>query len=409
MTKANFEINNDDARHLFLDRHALVARNAAKFGEADAQALIHKLGFVQLDSVNAVERAHHMILFSRAAKYKREHLHALHHDTRDLFEHWTHDASLILIEFYPHWHHRFDDAKSRLNHPRWASRIGDDADKVIKRVRAHIRKHGETLAREFEDKGGGGWWGWGPSKTALEFLWRTGELAITRRDGFEKVYDLSARVIPDDLRKAKPTRKQTIDWAARTALSRLGFATHQELAAFFALITIAEAKDWATAALKRGDIIPVSVVGHDGSAKPALAFPDIEDNIATLGDTPSELRFLSPFDPAIRNRKRTAQLFGFDYTIEIFVPEAKRKYGYYVFPILEGDRFLGRADMKAHRSDAKLKDKGRLEVKGLWLEKGVKLDKARKQNIEAALSDLSAFTGTVQIDAGAPLRRAKAS
>ena len=403
MTHAKFEISNEDARHLFLDRHALVERHTKKFSEADAEVLIRKLGFVQLDSVNAVERAHHMILFSRAANYKREHLHSLHHDTRALFEHWTHDASLIPMEYYPHWHHRFDAAKSRLNHPRWSSRIGDDADNVIKRVRAHIRKHGETLARDFEDKGGGGWWGWGPSKTALEFLWRTGELAITRRDGFEKVYELSSRVIPDELRKAKPTRKQTIDWAARTALTSLGFATHQELAAFFALITIAEAKDWATTALKRGDIIPVAVTGHDGTTKPALAFPDIESDIAALGDTPSELRFLSPFDPAIRNRKRTAQLFGFDYTIEIFVPEAKRKYGYYVFPILEGDRFIGRADMKAHRGDS------RLEVKGLWFEKGVKADKPRKAAIEAALSDLGDFTGATSVDAGAPLRRSKAS
>ncbi|MGV8997400.1 MAG: winged helix-turn-helix domain-containing protein [Parvibaculaceae bacterium] len=403
MTKEKFEISNEDARHLFLDRHALVTRHTKKFDEAAAEALIRKLGFVQLDSVNAVERAHHMILFSRATNYKREHLHALHHEKRALFEHWTHDASLIPMEYYPHWHHRFDAAKSRLNHPRWVTRIGPNADKVVKRVRAHIRKHGETLAREFEDKGGGGWWGWGPSKTALEYLWRTGELAITRRDGFEKVYDLSARVIPADLLKAKPTREQTIDWAARTALTSLGFATHQELAAFFALITIAEAKDWATAALKRGDIISVTVAGHDGSTKPALAFPTIESDIASLGDTPSELRFLSPFDPAIRNRKRTTQLFGFDYTIEIFVPEAKRKYGYYVFPILEGDRFVGRADMKAHRSD------NRLEVKGLWLEQGVKADKPRKAAIEAALHDLAQFTGAETVDAGAPLRRSRAS
>tara|TARA_R110000868_G_scaffold42158_27_gene143126 strand:+ start:6785 stop:7993 length:1209 start_codon:yes stop_codon:yes gene_type:complete len=402
MTKAKLEISNASARALFLDRHALTTRSTHRLSDTELHMLIHKLGFVQLDSVNAVERAHHMILFSRGSGYRRELLHTLHHDTRDLFEHWTHDASLIPIEFYPHWHHRFAAAKARLKHPNWSSRIGEDPAKVISRVRAHIRKNGETLARDFEDKGGGGWWGWGPSKTALEHLWRTGELAIVRRDGFEKVYDLSTRVIPDDLRNTRPTRKQTIDWAARAALTRLGFATHQELAAFFALISIAEAKAWATAAMKRGDIVEVSVINEDGSSKTALAFPDIEAEIAATKAPHPGLRFLSPFDPAIRDRKRTLRLFGFDYTIEIFVPEKKRKYGYYVLPIMEGDRFIGRADMKAHRGD------DRLEVKGLWLEKGIKLDKTRKQSLEIALAELGQFTGATRIEAGALLRRAKA-
>jgi len=396
------EISNEAARHLFLNRHALSARPERPVTEEDVHALIHKLGFVQLDSVNAVERAHHMILYSRQDGYSREMLNTLHHHNRDLFEHWTHDASLIPMEFYPHWHHRFRAAKSRLDHPRWASRIGPDADKVIARVRRHIRKHGASMARDFEDKGGGGWWGWGPSKTALEYLWRTGELAICHREGFEKVYDLASSVIPDDLRNARPTRKQTIDWAMCAALARLGIATHQELAAFFALISIAEAKAWATSALKRGDIIEVAVTSEDGSVKPALAFPEIEAEIATLNKPDPHLRFLSPFDPAIRDRKRTQRLFGFDYTIEIFVPEKKRKYGYYVLPILEGDRFVARADIKAHRADE------RLEVKGLWLEKGIKLDKPRKQAIEAALYKLGEFTGAPKIDAAAIRRPAKA-
>lgn len=402
MKKTLLTLDNKTARGIFLDRHALRARATHAPDESELHALIHKLGFVQLDSVNAVERAHHMILFSRFAGYERDMLHRLHHETRDLFEHWTHDASLIPMEFYPHWHHRFAAAKSHLNQPRWQQRIGPDADKVIRRIRAHVRKHGETHTRDFDDKGAGGWWGWGPSKTALEYLWRTGELSICHRDGFEKVYELSSRIIPDHLRKARPARRQTIDWAARTALARLGFATHQELAAFFALISIAEAKDWAQAALKRGDIIEIMVEGDDGAMKPALAFPDIEAECAAMDDTSSPLRFLSPFDPAIRDRKRTQRLFGFDYTIEIFVPEKKRKYGYYVLPVMEGDRFIGRMDMKAHRAD------DRLEVKGLWLEKGVKLDRARKASMKSALVELGQFTGARQIDEAVLQPRPKA-
>ena len=394
-------ITNTQARRLFLDRHALGSRPDHALTDDETLDLIRKLGFVQLDSVNAVERAHHMILFSRAGGYRRELLNTLHHDSRALFEHWTHDASLIPIEFYPHWHHRFRTAKTRIDHPRWRERFGPEPEKAIRRVRARIRKEGALSTRDFDDKGEGGWWGWGPSKTALEFLWRTGELAITRRDGFEKIYDHAERVIPGDLRRARPTRRQTIDWAAREALHRLGLATPQELAGFFDLIEIAEAKDWAKTALRRKEIIEVSVESADGSRRSALAFPAIEATLAALGDVPPAPRLLSPFDPAIRDRKRTLRLFGFDYTIEIFVPEKKRRYGYYVLPILEGTRFIGRADLKTHREE------GKLEVKGFWPEPGVKLDKARKAAIEETLTDLARFTGVTRVEAGAPLRRSR--
>ena len=343
-----------------------------------------------------------MILFSRAVRYERGLLHALHHEHRTLFEHWTHDASLIPMEFYPHWHHRFRTAKARIDHPRWRERFGPEPEKTIRKVRARIRRDGEASTRDFDDKGEGGWWGWGPSKTALEFLWRTGELAISRRDGFEKIYDLSERVIPDDLRTARPTRKQTVDWACREALSRLGFATPTELANFFDLIEIAEAKDWTKSAMRRKEIVEVNVEGADGSHRHAFAPASIETDLKLLPVSPDGVRLLSPFDPAIRDRKRTQRLFGFDYTIEIFVPEAKRRYGYYVLPILEGTRFIARADVKVHRGE------DRLEVKGFWLEPGVKLDRPRKTAVENAFEDLGRFTGVTRIDAAALRRPAKA-
>ena len=395
-------LDNETARRFFLDRHALSAP-AACAAPDDLSSLIRSLGFVQLDSVNTVERAHHMILFSRAPKYEREWLDELHRERRDIFEHWTHDASLLPMEFYPHWHHRFKKAKERLKHPNWQQRIGDDPEKTIRKVRARIRKEGEVSTRHFDDKGAGGWWGWGPSKTALEYLWRAGELAIARRDGFEKVYDLAERVIPDELRKARPTRRQTVDWACEMALARLGFATPTELAKFLDLIEIAEAKDWAKRAAKRGDIEEVAITGADGSHRHVFASADIEDLIGRLPPPHEGMRFLSPFDPAIRERKRASQLFGFDYTIEIFVPEKKRKYGYYVLPLMEGDRFIGRADLKVHREE------DRLEVKGFWPEDGVKMTKARIAATQDALEELARFTGVSRIEGAVPSRRSRAS
>src|SRR5258706_8375811 len=340
---ARIEISNGDARRVFLDRHLLATpRTQNPLTDDGVLALVRRLGFVQLDSINVVERAHHMILFSRAASYARPLLRALHHERRALFEHWTHDASLLPIEFYPHWHHRFRAARARLDHPNWQSRIGPDPAKTIARVRRRVRKSGPVSARDFEDKGEGSWWGWGPSKTALEYLWRTGELAVARRDGFEKVYDLAERIIPPGLRSARPTRRQTVEWACREALARLGIATPSELAGFFDLAEIAEARAWAKSALRKKAVVEVWVAGADGAMKSALALPSIEAEIAALDPLTDATRFLSPFDPAIRDRKRTMRLFGFDYTIEVFVPEKKRRYGYYVLPILEGDRLIGR-------------------------------------------------------------------
>ncbi|ABS63206.1 protein of unknown function DUF1006 [Parvibaculum lavamentivorans DS-1] len=396
-------ISNADARRLFLHSHALSGPHAEPHAAEDTLTLVRRLGFVQLDSINTVERAHHLILFSRTPHYRREHLEMLHHDETALFEHWTHDASLIPIEFYPHWRHRFQAAKARIKeNPRWQDRIGPDGAKVIRNVRARIRREGGLMARDFEDKGKGAWWGWGPSKTALETLWRTGELAIARREGFEKVYDLAERVIPEPIRGERPSRTATTDWACREAMTRLGLATPQELAAFWKLVSIDRAKAWAVAALKRKEIVDVLVEGADGTLRPALAPADIEDCLHAAPPPPEEMRFLSPFDPAIRDRKRAERLFGFDYRIEVFVPEAKRRYGYYVLPLIEGDRFIGRADVKAHRGE------GRLEVKGIWLEPGMKLAKSRERAVLRALTDLGSFTGTPEIDADAALRRTKA-
>ncbi|HEX4158528.1 MAG TPA: crosslink repair DNA glycosylase YcaQ family protein [Rhizomicrobium sp.] len=357
-------------------------------------ALVRRIGFVQLDSVNVVERAHHMILFSRASGYARAILAMLHHEHRSLFEQFTHDASLLPIEFYPHWHHRFRAARGRLSDPERLTRIGADAEKVIARVRRRIRKEGAVSARDFDDKAVGPWWGWSASKTALEFLWRAGELAVPRRDGFEKFYDLAERVIPAELRAARPTRRQTVDWACREALLRLGFATPSELANFFDLIELAEARDWAKLALRKKQLVEVAVTNADGSTRPALALPSVEAEIAALVPSQTLARFLSPFDPAIRDRKRALRLFGFDYTIEVFVPEKKRRYGYYVLPILEGDGFIGRADLKAHRAEQ------RIEVKGLWPEPGIALDRHRKDAIDAAIAELCRFTTSAGAEEG---------
>jgi len=396
------ELSNQQARLLLLNRQGLARDTRAPFDADTLQELIHQLGYVQLDSINTVERAHHMILHSRSDGYAHAHLKELHETRKTLFEHWTHDACLIPTEFYPHWRHRFQATKRSRSTPRWEKRLGPDGAKVVSSVRARIKKEGPLMSRDFEDKGQGAWWGWGPSKTALEYLWRTGELSISKRQGFQKVYDLTERTIDAEHRDQKPTLAQTIDWKCREALKRLGVATPGEIAAYWASVSVKHATEWAKGQNGK-DLIDVEVMSADRTAKKAVALASLEEELSDLQCPAKRLRFLSPFDPVIRDRKRTKRLFDFDYTVEIFVPEAKRKYGYYVLPILEGTEFTGRADLKVHRKE------GRLEMKGLWLEPGIKLGKARETGVRQALARLAKFTGATSVDADAALQRAKAA
>lgn len=259
---------------------------------------------------------------------------------------------------------------------------GADFEARLDQVMAHIRDHGPVGSGEVgkdEARSSGGWWDWHPSKAALEYLWLTGRLAITRRDGFAKLYDLAERVYPPGPEMADA---DALDWAMNAALDRLGFATSGELAAFWGRIRPDEAARWADAALHQGRIVPVRIEGADGSQRRALARPDLDTDTAPA---PRGLRILSPFDPALRDRKRTERLFGFHYRIEVFVPEAQRRFGYYVFPIIEQDRLIARLDARARRAE------GVLAVAGLWLEPGIRPAKGRLAEIDTQLRHLAKF------------------
>jgi uncharacterized protein YcaQ len=375
---APLTISNETARALILARCGLAGLQQAS-GAGALLSLIRSLGYVQLDSIRIVERAHHHILFSRHTAYRPRHLEKLQAKSPALFEHWTHDSSLIPLEHYPHWTHRFALTRSRIAH--WRERFGDD--RVLKTVRDHIAIKGASRARDFAHLGGrtGTWWGWGPAKAALEYLWRTGDLAVLERDGFEKVYDLAERAIPAPLRETKPSRRETLDWACSEALSRLGAATPKMLADFWGHASIPEAAKWIENEKKKDRLIDVTLVGaKDQRGFAAVARPDIETHLSELSEPTSRLRVLSPFDPVLRDRERLRRIFGFDYHIEIYVPGHKREFGYYVFPLLEGSRFIGRIDMKAERS------KDRLTVKALWIEPRLTLSKTRRLKLENELA-----------------------
>lgn len=378
------------ARRLFLHGKGLLDDPARRAGPAAVYKLVEHLGFVQIDSIQVVERAHHLILAARLDGYRPPMLTTLLERDRRLFEHWTHDAAAIPSCWYTHWRPRFERARARFAaNPWWQQRLGAEAAAVLAHVRERIRSEGALQSKDFEhqrDGAGGGWWGWTPQKTALEYLWHTGELLIAKRAHFQKVYDLAERVLPAAHAGAEPTDPAaSLDWACRIAIDRLGVTTTGEIARFWGAHELADVRAWCARAAAAGTVVAVRVAGLDGAARPAWAVPDWERRVSRLPDPPQRLRLLAPFDPVVHDRARTRRLFDFDYAFEAFTPAAKRRYGYYVLPILEGERLTGRADA--------VRDGRRLELRRVWWEPGVRATRARTRALRAAAARLAASLG----------------
>jgi uncharacterized protein YcaQ len=382
-------LSNPAARRLFLHRHGLGETPAGPAKGDDLARLIDRIGFVQLDSINTVERAHHMILFARRPSYRPPALDRLQNRDRKVFEHWTHDASVLPMALFPHWRHRFRSFEAT-RAERWRAWLGGDAhERMLDQVLDHIAAHGPVTTTDVgkdETRSKGGWWEWHPSKAALEWLWQCGKISIARRESFRKVYDLTENVIPPEFLAKETSSEETLDWACSSALDRLGFATSGEIAAYWRAISPAEARDWCRRSEALGLIVPIEVEGADGSRRVSFARPGVVEEAAGLPEPPARLRVLSPFDPALRDRARAERLFNFFYRIEVFVPEPKRTYGYYVFPLLEGARIVGRIDMKARR------DTGALVVRALWPERGVIFGAGRLRRVQTELDRMAVFS-----------------
>ncbi len=392
-------IPSSQAARLFLGAQGLLDDPSRKATKAVVRRVVESLGFVQLDSIATVARAHDLTLHARLEGYRPEQLQGLLEKDRALFEHWTHDASAIPVDHYAHWRPRFREDEARMRaHAWWNYHFrGTDADAVVKEVRQRITDEGPLMSADFEhEEKRGPWWGWKPQKAALDFLWRCGVLAVRGRRNFHKIYDLAERVHPEAHALPEPDPGAHVAWACGGAAPRLGCFTARELAQFWDAVEVSEAKAWCEAQSRSGALLKVQVESADGRApQAAYAVADWEARLRKLPEAPEGLRLLAPFDAVIRDRDRALRRFGFDYRFEAFTPEPKRQYGYYVLPILEGERLVGRLDPKLHR------ERGVLEIRGLWWEAGVKGTKARKKALREAVESLAAWLGAEDV-AGLP-------
>ncbi|WP_417625265.1 winged helix-turn-helix domain-containing protein [Paremcibacter congregatus] len=367
-------IDNATMRRLSLETNGLLAQPS---GEIDVVSIIRKLGFVQLDTIQNVSRAHHHILWSRHGDYREPMLDELLSAREHIFEHYTHDASVLPMDIYPMWQKRIRRLKDKIDNASWhkPEQVSEWQDSLIERIKAE----GPLSTKDFDSriKGEKKVWSRPPHKQVLDYLWYTGLLATSHREKFHKYYDMAERVIPQTYRDLDVPEQDQIDWFCRAALKRLAVGSLKEIRTFWEAVDAKEVKAWA--ADQKEALLPVTWETASGAWVTSYALKDIEDRLAALPAIPKGMKILNPFDPLVRDRERLSALFGFDYKLEVFVPEAKRIWGYYVYPLLEGDRFVGRIEAKADRKS------GCLTVLNFWREEGVRWGKARQQKLDAEL------------------------
>jgi uncharacterized protein YcaQ len=366
-------------RRLVVSAQAYAVRRK-RGGTTEVEAAIRRLSCVQLDSISAVERSHRITLASRVGAYPKGTVPGLLRSGR-VFEFWAHEACLLPIETWP----LFRPAMSRGGRG-WYGNALEEHPEVVEHVLAEIRARGPLGSRHFDGAGGGGMWNWKPAKRVLEGLWNHGRLVVADRQGFQRLYDLSERVVPKPLLDA-PTPSETeilrafavAAVRARGALTESGIVEHWRLRGGAARI-----RPHTDALVEDGLLERLQI--DDGGA-PVLVEPGAElDRPAG-----SAAVLLSPFDNLLWDRAFARRLFGFEHVIEVYKKAHERQYGYYVLPLLWRDRIVGRADLKTERAD------GALVVKAFHREPGVRKSATLDAALDRALARLATTVGVEDV------------
>jgi uncharacterized protein YcaQ len=385
----------DAARRIALAAQGLGGpRPAGRVDRRHLRRVLDTMAVLQLDSVNVVCRSHYLPVFARLGPYDRAALDHYLWRTGEAFEYLAHEASITPVENHPR-------LRFRMELGRWKAGRQLEAERpdYLDAVRREVEESGPLTVSDLSDPGRrtGTWWGWTAGKLALEWLYVTGRLAVHhRRPGFVTAYDVPERVIPAAVLAAPtPSRDEAIDALLPIAARALGVGTIHDLADYFRL-PIREARARVDAHVTAGRLEAVDVEGWKDVAylHPAAKRPRAMPARALL----------SPFDPVVWFRPRAERLFGFRYRIEIYVPAAERRHGYYVLPFLLGDRLVARVDVKAHRAA------GALRVPGAFREDGAGPEHVAHE-LAAELVELAAWLGLGDVvvgdrgDLAEPLRR----
>ncbi|MFZ1676202.1 MAG: crosslink repair DNA glycosylase YcaQ family protein [Saprospiraceae bacterium] len=344
MSISPISISNAKARKIILYAQGLTKSSPFGSGPNSIVKAVTQLGYVQLDTISVVERAHHHILWSRIPAYEADWLEKAQYKKRELFEYWAHAAAYLPMQDYRFSipvMNVFRDKKDR-----WPDTSKADMKKVLMR----IRDEGPLMSRHFEsDHKGGNWWDWKPAKWALQRLFLEGDLMVSHREGFQRVYDLPERIIPERIDTTTPTLQEYYSHLIKTTLRAQGIAAPKEI---FHLRK-SDSKiftDVFHQLQEENVIVPVQVDGQ----KHYYTLPEF---LCLNIRLPEKMMLVSPFDNLIIWRRRLKEIFDFDYTIECYIPADKRVYGYFCLPVLYKAQFVGRVDLKADRKNKQLQVK----------------------------------------------------
>ena len=325
-------------RNITLESQGLLRRSSFGKGKKAVLNTLEHLGYLQIDTLSIVERAHHHTLWTRIPDYRACYLDDLVKEHK-VFEYWFHAASYLPMRDFRFVLPKMLAVKQNDSHYYRAD------PKVLRYVIDMIRAEGPKKARDFENetKKPGSWWNWKPTKIALERLFLQGDLMISERNGMQKTYDLAERVLPNDIDLTVPSPIEFAEYLVTTYLRAYGWTSVKQITHLKAGEAIRKNVNIALDRLIEEDVIePIAIEGR----QPVYVLRDLLERRIRMTD---EIRLLSPFDNAIIHRDRVQQFFDFDYRIECYTPKEKRHYGYFCLPILFGNTFIGRVDCKAHR------------------------------------------------------------
>jgi uncharacterized protein YcaQ len=351
---------------LFLERQHLDRPRTRKLTATRLVRFAEDAGGIQLDSINVLDRAHHLTLWSRFGPYDRAALERLVYRRRLLFEYWAHAACLVPTTHFPMWRRAMLDYEVR--HTGWTKWLKKHGP-TMRRVEQAFRERGPLGNVDFVDGRPGkrlaGWWAWKPEAHAMDYLWKKGVLGVHSRVHFQRRLDLIERLLPAALELEPLSREAFRRWHVSRSLHALGAASVTDLRMYLSYprVSVAERRATLQAMLGSGELAEVAIEGERApwlalaGDVPALEAAARRRSRPSLGTT-----FLSPFDSFLWHRERTKALFGFDYRIEVYTPGHRRVHGYYSLPILHDGALIGRLDAKNHREER------RLEVRSVHFE-----------------------------------------
>lgn len=364
--------------------------------------VIRRLGCVQIDTINVVERSHYLALWSRLGTYRKEYLDQLLHPDRKVFEFWAHAACIIPMEHYRYYIHSMKQYRQELK-ARAERRLKEKAY-LVDQVLNEIRQKGPMRSSDFKDerkRRRRGWWDWKPAKTALEMLFNSGILMVAYRRNFQRYYDLTENVLPSHIEITEPSEEERRRFFICKTFDALGVAKLRDVSSYY--------YQWSTRASLSGEVLEKTfeqllnddVLGEvtiEGVREPHYMLSSDYEVAQKVdeGEIGSfdELTFLSPFDNLTWSKDRDKTLFDFVPKLEAYIPQDKRKYGYYNMSILYKDRLVGRLDPKAHR------DKRLLEIKLLHLEEDFKPDHEFEGKLADAFRSFMEFNEAELIQLG---------